>query len=125
MQVLTKPLEAMCYAQMRHGAVEHQSKEFLIRNDLYKKQQPKPWDKVGRSRPRWREKKTKNDHTGDSQIHCESCASSLPCTCSSSCEENVDSVQIIDDCGLLLEVENAESELESAQVEVHSRDNSS
>ena len=34
---LVKPLKALCDFQMDHGAVPHQSKEYLIFNGLYKK----------------------------------------------------------------------------------------
>ena len=53
---------------MEHGAVKHQSKQYLVENGLYKKQEPKPWDKTGRSRPRWRPKKdqTEDQHQEES-----------------------------------------------------------
>jgi hypothetical protein len=34
---LVKPLEALCAFQLNHGALPHQSKEYLIFNGLYKK----------------------------------------------------------------------------------------
>ncbi|RWS27571.1 DTW domain-containing protein 2-like protein [Leptotrombidium deliense] len=36
-EILTKPLEALCSFQLKHGAVHHFSKEYLILNGLYKK----------------------------------------------------------------------------------------
>lgn len=38
LQQLTRPLEALCEFQMENGAVAHQSKEYLIKNGLYKSQ---------------------------------------------------------------------------------------
>ncbi|CAE1286127.1 DTW domain-containing protein 2 [Acanthosepion pharaonis] len=35
--ILTKPLEALCQFQLDHGAQKHQSKEYLIKNGLYKR----------------------------------------------------------------------------------------
>jgi hypothetical protein len=35
---LVRPLEALCEFQFNHGAVPHQSKEFLIVKGLYKKE---------------------------------------------------------------------------------------
>ena len=37
-QILTRPLEALCDFQIENGAVVHQSKEYLIKNGLYKSQ---------------------------------------------------------------------------------------
>lgn len=34
---LVRPLQTLCDHQIDHGALEHQSKEYLIKNDLYKK----------------------------------------------------------------------------------------
>uniref|UniRef100_A0A023GKG0 tRNA-uridine aminocarboxypropyltransferase n=1 Tax=Amblyomma triste TaxID=251400 RepID=A0A023GKG0_AMBTT len=36
-EVLTRPLQTLCRHQLEHGAVTHQSKEFLIQNGLYMK----------------------------------------------------------------------------------------
>ncbi|XP_013784237.1 DTW domain-containing protein 2-like [Limulus polyphemus] len=40
-ELLVHPLKAMCQFQLDHGAVPHQSKEFLIQNGLYKKPLPR------------------------------------------------------------------------------------
>lgn len=37
--ILTRPLEALCQFQLDHGAQKHQSKEFLIKNGLYKRKE--------------------------------------------------------------------------------------
>ncbi|XP_077989340.1 tRNA-uridine aminocarboxypropyltransferase 2-like [Glandiceps talaboti] len=36
-EILTRPLRALCDFQLEHGAVAHQSKEYLKKNGLYKK----------------------------------------------------------------------------------------
>ncbi|RWS17223.1 DTW domain-containing protein 2-like protein [Dinothrombium tinctorium] len=36
-EILTKPLQALCSFQLKHGAVHHFSKEYLILNGLYNK----------------------------------------------------------------------------------------
>ena len=41
-QALVRPLRALCDFQLEHGAVKHHSKEYLVQNGLYKKQQPRP-----------------------------------------------------------------------------------
>lgn len=38
-QALTKPLDALCEHQLKHGAVRHHSKQYLIDNGLYVKPQ--------------------------------------------------------------------------------------
>ncbi|KAK7499715.1 hypothetical protein BaRGS_00009056 [Batillaria attramentaria] len=40
-EVLTRPLEALCNFQLRHGAVQHQSREFKIENGLWTKTLPR------------------------------------------------------------------------------------
>ena len=60
-----KPLQGMCDFQLKHGAVVHQSKEYLMENGLYKKQALRPTDKVGRSRPRRRAKQTVEEQATD------------------------------------------------------------
>lgn len=40
-EVLTRPLQTLCRLQLEHGAVTHQSKEFLIQNGLYRKPLPR------------------------------------------------------------------------------------
>lgn len=40
-EMLTKPLEALCQFQMEYGAVRHQSKEYKIENGLWNKRLPK------------------------------------------------------------------------------------
>ena len=72
LQILVRPLEAMCDFQLQHGAVVHQSKQYLVENGLYKKQEVKPWDKVGRSRPRYRPKKTKIGGASTADEHVDS-----------------------------------------------------
>ena len=37
LQLLLRPLRALCAFQMQHGAVTHHSKQLLIDNGLYKK----------------------------------------------------------------------------------------
>ena len=44
--MFVRPLRALCEFQMAHGAVVHQSKEYLIENGLYKKQGLKPGDGI-------------------------------------------------------------------------------
>ncbi|KAK2163439.1 hypothetical protein LSH36_79g03034 [Paralvinella palmiformis] len=39
-QPLLSPLRAMCKFQIEHGALKHHSKQYLIDNGLYKKQEP-------------------------------------------------------------------------------------
>ncbi|CAI9720723.1 Hypothetical predicted protein [Octopus vulgaris] len=42
-ETLTKPLEALCQFQLNHGAQKHQSKEYLIKNGLYRKKIKSSW----------------------------------------------------------------------------------
>ena len=85
LQTLVRPLEAMCNFQLQHGAVVHQSKQYLIEQGLYKKQEVKPWDKVGRSRPRFRTKKSEAADDRDTTGVGAGASSELNTDCSESC----------------------------------------
>lgn len=47
-QVLLRPLKALCSFQLEHGAQVHHSKEHLLRNGLYDKPMPKNKRKIKR-----------------------------------------------------------------------------
>ena len=47
-QVLLKPLNALCSFQLQHGAQVHHSKEHLLRNGMYDKPMPKNKRKIKR-----------------------------------------------------------------------------
>lgn len=46
---LVRPLQALCNFQIKHGALEHQSKEYLIKNDQYDKRVGKRLTRLLRS----------------------------------------------------------------------------
>lgn len=48
LQVLLKPLQALCSFQLQHGAQIHHSKEHLIKNGQYNKVMPKNKRKIRR-----------------------------------------------------------------------------
>ena len=47
-QVLLRPLNALCTFQLQHGAQVHHSKEHLLRNGLYDRPMPKNKLKIKR-----------------------------------------------------------------------------
>lgn len=47
-QVLLRPLKALCSFQLDHGAQIHHSKEYLLKNGMYDKPLPKNKNKIKR-----------------------------------------------------------------------------
>lgn len=48
LQVLLRPLKALCSFQLQHGAQIHHSKEHLLKNGMYDKPMPKNKRKIKR-----------------------------------------------------------------------------
>lgn len=57
-QILTRPLVALCDFQIRHGAVQHQSREYKIENGLWTKPLPRAVQR------RMEQRKDKRHHQG-------------------------------------------------------------